>query len=91
MPPSAVAHARYLCKKLCRRFPDVPVVVGLWDAQGDLQRATDRLLEVGVSHVVSSAAGAVEQLTRLRQPMLQGVRGGPAPVVANGEAEVRTP
>lgn len=73
MPPSALAHARYLCKRLRRRFADVPIVVGLWDAQGDLQRATDRLLEVGASKVVSNAAGALEELSRLRQPMLQGV------------------
>jgi hypothetical protein len=73
MPPSALAHARYLCKKLRRRFADVPIVVGLWDAQGDVQKATERLLEVGVSKVVINAAGALEELSRLRQPLLQGV------------------
>lgn len=83
MPPAALAHARYLCKKLRRRFADVPIVVGLWNAQGDLQKATDRLLEVGAGKVVSSAAGALEELSRLRQPMLQGVRKkAEAPVAA---------
>ena len=82
MPPSAVAHARYLCKKLRRRFADVPIVVGLWDAQGDLQKATERLLEVGVSKVVSNATGAVQELSRLRQPLLQGVHPRRAATVA---------
>ena len=38
-PPAAVMHARYLCKHLRRRFPKVKLVVGLWDAQGDLSKA----------------------------------------------------
>ena len=38
-PPAAVMHARYLCKQLRRRFPKVKLVVGLWDAQGDLNKA----------------------------------------------------
>jgi predicted PurR-regulated permease PerM len=30
MPPAALAHSRYLCKRLYARFPELPVVVGLW-------------------------------------------------------------
>lgn len=74
MPPSAVGHARYLCKKLRRQFADLPIVVGLWDAQGDRDRATERLLEVGAGKVVCTAADALEELSRLRQPLLQGVQ-----------------
>ena len=37
-PPAAVMHARHLCKLVRGRFPRVPVVVGLWDAQGDLSK-----------------------------------------------------
>jgi predicted PurR-regulated permease PerM len=76
-PPGALIHARYLCKKLRSRFEEVPIVVALWDAQGDLQKATERLASVGANKVVTSAAGAIEELTRLRQPMLQGVSGQP--------------
>ena len=83
MPPAALTHARYLCKKLRRRFTDLPIVVGLWDAQGDLNQATQRLVEVGASKVVTSIAGAVDELSRLRQPVLEGVRGGPTAMVAN--------
>jgi len=78
MPPAALVHARYLCKKLRSRFADVPIVVALWDAQGDLQKATERLAAVGASKVINSAAGAVEELSRLRQSMVQGVRNKPA-------------
>ena len=38
-PPGAMMHARYLCKQVRRRFPKVKLVVGLWDLQGDLDKA----------------------------------------------------
>jgi len=75
MPPAALVHARYLCQKLRSRFDSVPIMVGLWDAQGDLQKAIDRLSAVGANQVVTSAAAAVEELSRLREPLVQGVPG----------------
>ena len=38
-PPVAVMHARHLYKLVRGRFPKVPVVVGLWNAEGDLDKA----------------------------------------------------
>ena len=73
-PPAAVLAARYLCKKLRSRFPQTPIVVGLWGAEGDLTRATERLVSAGASKVVVGAAEAVEELSRLRQLLLEGVR-----------------
>ena len=49
-------------------------MVGLWGAEGDLTRATERLVSTGASKLVVDAAGAMEELSRLRQPLLQGVR-----------------
>ena len=73
-PPNAVLSARYLCKKLRSRFAQTPIVVGLWGAEGDLTRATGRLVATGAGKVVVDAASAMEELSRLRQPLLQGVR-----------------
>ena len=42
-PPAAVMHARRLCKRVRGQFADVPMVVGLWNAQGDLSNATARI------------------------------------------------
>lgn len=56
----------------------MPIVVGLWDAQGDLQKATEQLAAVGTSKLITSAADAVTEISRLRQPMAQGVRSKPA-------------
>ena len=74
MPPAAVLHARYLCKRLRTRFPGVPILVGLWDARGDLRKATDRLTSAGANEVVTTASAAIEQIGRLLQPAIQGVR-----------------
>jgi predicted PurR-regulated permease PerM len=73
-PPAAVIHGRYLCKKLRSRFVDTPIVIGLWDAQGDMQKASDRLTSVGAEKVVTTAAAGVEEITRLLQPSIQGVQ-----------------
>ncbi|MEO7151565.1 MAG: AI-2E family transporter [Burkholderiaceae bacterium] len=77
-PPAAVLSARYLCKKLRARFPDTPILVGLWGAEGDLTRATERLVSAGASRLVVDATGAMAELSRRRQPLLQGVRSDTA-------------
>src|SRR5208283_819388 len=61
-PPAAVMHARHLCKQVRGRFPDVPVVVGLWDAQGDLSKAKTRIGGGATTHVVATLAEAQEQV-----------------------------
>jgi len=73
-PPAAVVHARYLGKKLHAVAPGTPVLVGLWDAQGDLTKARERLESVGLRMVAIDAAAVVRELVQLRLPLLQGVR-----------------
>lgn len=73
-PPAAVVHARYLGKKLKAVAPDTPVLVGLWDAQGDLTKANERLASVGLRTIGTDAATIVRELIQLRLPLLQGVR-----------------
>jgi hypothetical protein len=59
-PPAAVMHARYLCKRIRARLPDVKLVVGLWDAKGDLTKATTRIGCGAI--VVATLAEAQEQI-----------------------------
>ena len=66
MPPDAMTKARHLCKRLKDRFPAIKVVVGLWNAGGDVARARDRLLTAGADHVVTDLAAALQ----LVQPSL---------------------
>ena len=73
VPPSTIIHARYLCKRLRSRFTSIPIMVGLWNAQGDVQKARERLTTAGASKVVDSATlglEAVELLQRVRRQEL---------------------
>ena len=69
-PPAAVMHARHLCNQVRGRLPDVPVVVGLWNAQGDLGKAKTRIGGAETTHVVATLAEAQEQVRLLIQPLL---------------------
>ncbi|MFL5242791.1 MAG: AI-2E family transporter [Gemmataceae bacterium] len=51
IPPGALAHARYLCKRLRSRFPDLKMLVGRWGAKGDSGRIQDRLSSAGADYV----------------------------------------
>ena len=63
-PPSATMHARYAGKHLRTRFPDLTIVVGLWNGEADLERAQERLGSVGVDHIVTNFRQALEQIHR---------------------------
>jgi hypothetical protein len=67
-PPGAMMHARYLCKQLRRRFPKVKLVVGLWDVQGDLNKAKERI-GCGAT-VTTTMADAQEQIRLVLQQLL---------------------
>jgi AI-2E family transporter/B12 binding domain len=67
-PPGAMMHARYLCKQLRRRFPKVKLVVGLWDIEGDLVKASERI-GCGAT-VVATLADAQEQIRLTIQQQL---------------------
>jgi predicted PurR-regulated permease PerM len=69
-PPAAVMHARHLCKLVRRRFPEVPIVVGLWNAQGDLSKAKTRIAAGARTLVVATLAEAQEEVRGLIQPLL---------------------
>jgi hypothetical protein len=69
-PPAAVMHARHLCRLVRGRFPQVPVVVGLWDAEGDLGKAKTRIGGSAATHVVATLAEAQQQVRLLIQPLL---------------------
>ncbi len=70
LPPAAVSHARYLCKRLQGKVPDVSIIIGLWATDRDLAKARDR---IGGTEEVQLAGGlrqAIGQLHELVQPKL---------------------
>lgn len=60
--PAAVLHASALCKRLRGSFPDIEIVVALWHAQGNIDRATSRLHAAGATKVVTTIEAAVAGL-----------------------------
>jgi hypothetical protein len=64
-PPSVVMRARNLCALLRRRDPEVNLVVGLWDAPGELIKAKEQIGDSETTHVVTTLADAQEQIRNL--------------------------
>lgn len=73
LPPSAVPHTRYLCKRLRTRFPHIPIIVGLWNAQGEIERSKEKLENAGANETVISLAEALQHIKQIVQPALLGV------------------
>lgn len=69
VPPSAVLHSRYLCKRIRSRFPQIPILVGLWNA-GDIVAAAERLKAAGVNEVVTNFDQGRVQVRELMQSLL---------------------
>jgi hypothetical protein len=70
LPPSAIAHSRYLCKRLHLKYPDLKMVVGLWTVKGDLKRAKERITcdeSALLVTTLSSALDQIEQLSKMHQ------------------------
>jgi predicted PurR-regulated permease PerM/methanogenic corrinoid protein MtbC1 len=82
MPPAAVAHARYLCKRLHGRFADIRMIVGVWHAKADPDRIKQRIACEESVHVVTLLAQAQEQIDQLAQSPALRVEPSPAAPVA---------
>jgi predicted PurR-regulated permease PerM len=66
LPPDAVAPARALVKRVRARAESLPIIIGLWGMDRDLDRATQRLASVGVSLLETRVTACVEEIERLR-------------------------
>ena len=70
LPPAAVTHARYLCKRLHGTLPGIEMVVGLWQYAGDAARAKDRIAPVRTVQVATTLRQALVQVHQMVQPKL---------------------
>lgn len=61
LPPTGIAHVRYLCKRLRARFPDVRIVVGRWGG-AESAAETAQFVEAGASAVAHSLSAARSSL-----------------------------
>lgn len=70
LPPAAVTHSRYLCKRLHARFPDIESVVGLWTWKGDRDKAKGRITCTRSVRLVTTLCEAVDEIHQAVQPTL---------------------
>jgi predicted PurR-regulated permease PerM len=75
LPPDAVSPARAVCRSVRNRARELPLMVGLWDPDSDLEKPRQRLEAAGAGYVVVSFAECVDALEALVTP---AVRKGPA-------------
>ncbi|MGA8764328.1 MAG: hypothetical protein WB562_15785, partial [Candidatus Sulfotelmatobacter sp.] len=65
LPPFASGQARSLCKRLQASLPGVPILLGLWNLEGGIPAARERLGPACSSMVTTTLADALEQIHRL--------------------------
>jgi DNA-binding transcriptional LysR family regulator len=72
LPPGGLAQARYLCKRLRARHPEVRILVGRWGHRDDgAQENWDVLLSTGADHVSRSlleTRNYLDQVASLQPP-----------------------
>ena len=61
LEPGSFTNARYLVRRLRRRLPSVPIMVGFWTLSDEGARQVHALSETGADHVVTSLRQAVER------------------------------
>ena len=63
LEPGGFTSARYLVRRLRRKLPSVPIIVGFWTLSEEDAKHRDAARETGADRVVTSLWRAVEQLT----------------------------
>ncbi len=62
LPPFAMNHARSLCRRIRRRFPDLKVMVGFWDPAAEIGKVQERLGSDCVDKVITTLREAEFQV-----------------------------
>jgi predicted PurR-regulated permease PerM len=60
--PTTILHARYLCAKLRKNFPELKILVGLWGHTEKFAEAAKVLGDSGADEVVTTVAEAIERV-----------------------------
>jgi predicted PurR-regulated permease PerM len=76
LPPGGLAHARYLCKKLRARFPEVKIIVGRWGLTGGAEANRDQFQDAGADLTATTMLETRSQLNSLL-PILTQEQGKP--------------
>jgi CheY-like chemotaxis protein len=69
LAPHVGSHARYLCKRLRLRFPNTPVIVGLWNSDEDKLPLNSQIKPAGWQAVVKNFSELTAWLENRALPM----------------------
>ena len=73
LPPLGLTSTRYLIKRIRARHPDVPMVVGFWDAKADSVQVAEKLRSSSAYHVALSLATVRTMILDRTVPKLPAV------------------
>lgn len=81
--PSTLTEARLLAVRIRGQLSSVKILVGAWNATGDLASATERSRSAGIAEVAVSLAEAVVKIARMIAPLADEMMA--APILPNEE------
>ena len=82
MAPGGLARARYLCKRMQARFPEIKILVGRWAAADSFENARVSLTSAGADRVAATLPEARDQLVHLSHLRPAAANSGPAQIAA---------
>jgi hypothetical protein len=65
LPPGGVPQARYLCRRLRKEFPDLPIIVGFWGKVRNFDQFLVKFRKAGASYVTTSMVQSRNQIQAL--------------------------
>jgi len=68
LPPGGLVQARYLCKRLRKRFPDQSIVVGYWGDVQDFDKLFRQVRSAGGNYLATSLLQARSHIASLVHP-----------------------
>jgi hypothetical protein len=77
LPPGGRTQAAYLCKRLRKRFPELPIVVGYWGRSRHFDRLLVRFRAAGASYVTTTLLQTANQVRSLISPIPTSTTNGP--------------
>lgn len=76
--PGGLAHARYLCKRVRARSPEIKISVGRWGFSSNLETARASLIAAGADRVAATVSESRDQISQLIQLELPDATSTPA-------------
>ena len=64
LPPFAIIHARSLCRKIRQKYPDLKIVLGLWNSAIPAETVKQRLGSACSDYIVTTLEQAQSRLAR---------------------------